>query len=59
LYSSPNEKEKLKILMNDAEGWLYGAGFDSTKQQYELKIDGLKKLSDPIESRLNEDQQRG
>eukprot|EP00596_Hydrurales_sp_CCMP1899_P006786 CAMPEP_0119049910 /NCGR_PEP_ID=MMETSP1177-20130426/67155_1 /TAXON_ID=2985 /ORGANISM="Ochromonas sp, Strain CCMP1899" /LENGTH=686 /DNA_ID=CAMNT_0007027707 /DNA_START=174 /DNA_END=2231 /DNA_ORIENTATION=- len=59
LYSSSNEKEKLKNLMNEAEGWLYGAGFDSTKQQYKGKIDGLKVLSDPIESRLSEDQQRG
>lgn len=50
-YSTGSERDKLKHLMNDAEEWLYGSGFDSTKQQYERKIDGLKVLSDPIDTR--------
>ena len=42
--------------MTEAEDWLYGDGFDSTKQQYTKKIDELRALGDPIELRLHEEQ---
>jgi hypothetical protein len=31
-YGSNEDKDQLKALMNSAEDWLYGDGFDSTKQ---------------------------
>ena len=34
LYHTGSEKDKLKLLISSAEDWLYGDGFDSTKQQY-------------------------
>ena len=42
--------------MTEAEDWLYGDGFDSTKQQYTKKIEELRALGDPIEQRLHEEQ---
>ena len=42
--------------MTEAENWLYGDGFDSTKQQYAKKIEELRALGDPIEARLTEEQ---
>ena len=44
--------------MTEAENWLYGDGFDSTKQQYAKKIEELRLLGDPIEARLSEEQVR-
>ena len=53
-YSSPDEKTKFKALLGEAEEWLYGDGFDSTKQMYVRKIDELKVLGNPIEHRSND-----
>jgi hypothetical protein len=33
-FIADGDKDKLKNMMNDAEEWLYGDGFDSTKKQY-------------------------
>jgi len=49
----------MQAKMTEAEDWLYGDGFDSTKQQYTKKIDELRALGDPIELRLNEEQVGG
>jgi len=53
-YGSPQEKEKLKSLLLDAEDWLYGDGFDSTKQQYTRKIEELRAVGDLMDRRLHE-----
>ena len=53
-YSSPEEKTKFKNLLGEVEEWLYGDGFDSTKQMYVRKIDELKVLGNPIEHRAND-----
>jgi heat shock 70kDa protein 4 len=34
--------------LNDAESWLYGDGFDEAKAVYQMKLDELKSLGDPI-----------
>ncbi len=54
-YCTEAERSQLQAKMTDAEDWLYGDGFDSTKQLYTKKIDELRALSDPIEHRLNEE----
>jgi heat shock protein 4 len=58
-FIAEGDKDTLKNMMNDAEEWLYGDGFDSTKKQYSQRIDDLRLLSDPVESRFLEFQQRG
>lgn len=58
-FITDSDKDSLKSLMNDAEEWLYGDGFDSTKNKYSQRIDELRVLSDPVESRFQENQQRG
>jgi hypothetical protein len=35
-----------------AEDWLYGKGFDVTKQEYVVKIDSLRSVGNLIEARL-------
>lgn len=57
-YGSANEKEQLKGLLTTAEDWLYGDGFDSTKQQYTRKIDELRAVGDLMEKRLSEAENR-
>jgi heat shock protein 4 len=53
-YSSADEKTKFKALLAEAEDWLYGDGFDSTKAMYVRKIDELKAVGGPIEFRCND-----
>ena len=38
LFFIADQKDKLKSLITSAEDWLYGDGFDSTKQQYGKKL---------------------
>jgi len=58
-YGTDIEKNHMQTKMTEAEDWLYGDGFDSTKQQYAKKIEDLRMLGDPIESRMVEEQARG
>ena len=53
-YGSAKEKDSLKALLTDAEDWLYGDGFDSTKQQYTRKIEELRAVGDVMEKRSAE-----
>lgn len=57
-YGSAKEKDQLKALLSSAEDWLYGDGFDSTKQQYTRKIDELRAVGDLMEKRLTEAENR-
>lgn len=53
-YSTSQERDKLKALMNAAEDWLYGDGFETTKQEYARKIEEVRKVGNPIENRYNQ-----
>lgn len=57
-YSTPSEKDSLKKLLNDAEEWLYGDGYESTKSIYASKINELKVVGNAIENRYNEENTR-
>jgi len=57
-YGSAAEKEQLKGLLTVAEDWLYGDGFDSTKQQYTREIEKLRAVGDLLEKRLSEAEAR-
>lgn len=57
-YATSKEKDELKALLTTAEDWLYGDGFDSTKQQYTRRIDDLRVVGDKIERRLTEAEAR-
>ena len=57
-YATSAEKDGLRSQMTAAEDWLYGDGFDSTKQNYVRRIEDLRKFGDPIENRYNEEQNR-
>lgn len=57
-YCTNSEKQQLVAAMDSAEEWLYGDGFESTKQQYTKKIDALRGPANLIEFRLNEETSR-
>ncbi len=57
-YHTQEEKQKLSTLLTDAEDWLYGDGFESTKGKYTAKLDELYAISNPIEKRLEEETNR-
>lgn len=57
-YSTSSERDSLNKLLNEAEDWLYGDGFESTKQNYSRKIDDLKIIGDKIEFRHSDEQNR-
>lgn len=41
----------------DTESWLYGDGLKTTKNAYAAKLEGLRKVGDPIEKRVQEYEQ--
>jgi hypothetical protein len=57
-YTAKQESDSLVTLMNGAEDWLYGDGFDSTMQEYSSKLEGLRSVGNVIESRLWEENNR-
>lgn len=59
-YITSEDKAKLEDDLTEAEDWLYSdEGFDSTKSVYQTKLDGLRKLTKPVEFRLTESTERG
>jgi heat shock protein 4 len=58
LFATDEEKSAFSDALEKSENWLYEDGFDATKSVYAEKLDQLKKLGDPIESRHNEAAQR-
>eukprot|EP00252_Welwitschia_mirabilis_P000602 TRINITY_DN1057_c0_g1_i1.p1 TRINITY_DN1057_c0_g1~~TRINITY_DN1057_c0_g1_i1.p1 ORF type:complete len:856 (+),score=209.88 TRINITY_DN1057_c0_g1_i1:441-3008(+) len=58
-YVTETEKETLTTQLQIVEDWLYDEGEDETKGVYVSKLEELKKLGDPIESRYREDMERG
>eukprot|EP01034_Spumella_vulgaris_P024133 gene24133-30443_t len=57
-FGSPAEKDKLKALIQAAEDWLYGDGFEATKKEYSTKLEELRAISNLMEFRSNETQNR-
>jgi molecular chaperone DnaK (HSP70) len=53
-YATETDKAALNDKLNDAENWLYGDGFDEAKSVYQMKLDELKSLGDPIARREHE-----
>lgn len=50
-YATDVDKSSMMDKLNDAENWLYGDGFDETKSVYQMHLDALKSLGDPIQRR--------
>ncbi|CAL1706042.1 unnamed protein product [Somion occarium] len=58
-YVQPQEKEKLRQALQEAEDWLYSEeGEDSTKSVYVARLDALRVLGDPISNRYRETEER-
>ena len=53
-YAPVDVKENLLNLLEQAESWLYQDGAKATKSAYANKIEGLRKIGDPITKRYNE-----
>eukprot|EP01039_Chlorochromonas_danica_P008469 gene8469-9335_t len=57
-YATSSEKEKLTRLLQDAEDWLYGDGFEAAKSDYITKLGQLQAVGNPIDQRYLEAQHR-
>merc|ERR1712157_254557 len=57
-YASPSEKSTFSSALEKAEDWLYGDGYNSTKSAYAEKLTELRKMGDPLETRLYEAENR-
>eukprot|EP00897_Mesotaenium_endlicherianum_P002927 jgi/Mesen1/2662/ME000167S01811 len=58
-YVTEQERESLTAKLQETEDWLYEDGEDEIKSVYVAKLDELKKMGDPIEERLREEETRG
>lgn len=57
-YASNEESEQLQGQLTTAEDWLYGEGFDVSKEEYRNELNKLRKIGDPIENRKWEEENR-
>ncbi|CAI7879440.1 unnamed protein product [Closterium sp. NIES-54] len=57
-YASEAEKEKLLARLQETEDWLYEDGENESKGVYTTRLEELKRLGDPIEARLREEETR-
>ncbi len=58
-YVNPADAEALRAKASESEDWLYTEeGEDATKSAYVERLDGLKKLGDPIHLRFREHEER-
>lgn len=58
-YVQPAEKEKLLVLLQEAEDWLYSEeGEDASKSAYVARLDTLKVVGDPVVARYREAEER-
>ena len=58
-YVQASEKEKLLVVLQEAEDWLYtDEGEEATKSAYVSRLDALKVLGDPITIRYRENEDR-
>ena len=57
-FATADETSQLKSLMETTEDWLYNDGFDTVKSEYVKRLDDLRSISNKVEFRYNEDEQR-
>uniref|UniRef100_A0A3B5AE78 Heat shock protein family A (Hsp70) member 4 like n=1 Tax=Stegastes partitus TaxID=144197 RepID=A0A3B5AE78_9TELE len=57
-YITEEDSNRLTLMLEDTENWLYEDGEDQPKQVYEEKLDGLKRLGQPIQDRHREHEDR-
>ncbi|XP_034078194.1 heat shock 70 kDa protein 4L [Gymnodraco acuticeps] len=57
-YITEEDSNRLTVLLEDTENWLYEDGEDQPKQVYEEKLDALKRLGQPIQDRHREQEDR-
>ncbi|KAL2433559.1 Heat shock protein hsp88 [Exophiala dermatitidis] len=53
-FASPEEKEKIRNVLEKAEDWLYEDGEDATKAQYIAKMDEIRFAAGPVIGRYQE-----
>ncbi|GJM97671.1 hypothetical protein PR202_ga14613 [Eleusine coracana subsp. coracana] len=57
-FATDSEREGISVNLQQTEEWLYEEGDDETEAVYSSKLEELKKLVDPIESRCKDDEFR-
>ncbi|XP_053191241.1 heat shock 70 kDa protein 4L isoform X2 [Scomber japonicus] len=57
-YITEDDSNRLSLMLEDTENWLYEDGEDQPKQVYEEKLDALKRLGQPIQERHREHEDR-
>jgi len=57
-FATADESNHLKSLMETTEDWLYNDGFDTVKSEYVKRLDDLRSISNKVEYRFNEEEQR-
>ncbi|KAM6912637.1 heat shock 70 kDa protein 4L [Xenentodon cancila] len=57
-YINEEDSNRLTLMLEDTENWLYEDGEDQPKQVYEEKLEALKRLGQPIQERHREDEDR-
>ncbi|XP_074547504.1 heat shock 70 kDa protein 4L [Halichoeres trimaculatus] len=58
-YITEEESNRLTLMLEDTENWLYEEGEDQPKQVYEEKLEALKTFGQPIQDRHREHEDRG
>lgn len=53
-YITEQDSNRLTLMLEDTENWLYEDGEDQPKHVYEEKLDALKRLGQPIQDRHRE-----
>uniref|UniRef100_A0A7N8XU36 Heat shock protein 4 like n=1 Tax=Mastacembelus armatus TaxID=205130 RepID=A0A7N8XU36_9TELE len=57
-YVTQEDSNRLTLMLEDTENWLYEDGEEQPKQVYEEKLDALKRLGQPIQDRHREHEDR-
>ncbi|XP_075964014.1 heat shock 70 kDa protein 4L isoform X3 [Anarhichas minor] len=57
-YITEDHSNRLTLMLEDTENWLYEDGEDQPKQVYEEKLDALRRLGQPIQDRHREHEDR-
>ncbi|KAI4388184.1 hypothetical protein MLD38_000537 [Melastoma candidum] len=57
-FATDVERDGISRSLQQTEDWLYDEGDDETENAYAMKLEDLKKLVDPVESRYKEEEAR-
>ncbi|XP_071705865.1 heat shock 70 kDa protein 16 [Rutidosis leptorrhynchoides] len=57
-FATDEEKDRISRNLQETEDWLYEDGDDESQQTYTRRLEDLRKLVDPIESRYKEEDAR-